>query len=320
VTLPRVSVIVPTRGRAETLERLLGSLSCQSYKDFEVIVVNDGSEREVTEVLARAAGNGLRLDEVTTAGVGAVEARRLGVEQARGDVLAFTDSDCVADAGWLAAGVRALDDADADLVQGLTVPERHVEPLERSVAHSVDDGLFATCNIFYRRSAFDAAGGFDGGAHDRLGFRADDHAKRLGFGEDTLLGWTVARAGRVADARDAVVRHEVVRPSVPELFSRAWQAGGFPALYREVPELEGRVVQRGIVLGKPGPRLLTYAMLAALFVRRPIVALLTAVLWALLRVRAGEARARTLPVQLALDATTCAALVLGSIRARKLVI
>src|SRR5204863_2940026 len=112
---------------------------------------NDGSDHDVTDAIEKSAANGLDVHELPTPGVGAVQARRLGVADARGDVLAFTDSDCVADPGWIAAGLQAMDDAHADLVQGLTVPERAVEPLERSVAHSVDDGLFATCNIFYRR-------------------------------------------------------------------------------------------------------------------------------------------------------------------------
>src|SRR5437870_1236555 len=80
--------------------------------------------------------------------------------------------------------------------QGLTRPARPVGPLERSVTAS-ESGLFDTCNMFYRRRAFDAAGGFDEGLADALGIPPHSALRLLGFGEDTVLGWAVARRGRV---------------------------------------------------------------------------------------------------------------------------
>jgi glycosyltransferase involved in cell wall biosynthesis len=318
----RVSVIVPTRDRSASLQRLLDALDAQTYDDFEVIVVDDGSSEDIAGLVAARAGD---LTCVRTTGVGAVRARCAGVAVARGSILAFTDSDCMPDASWIARGVAAIDDG-AEVVQGTTIPERPVGAFERSVAHNAGDGLFATCNVFYRREAYDRAGGFDRSAVDRLGFRPDHRARGLGFGEDALLGWAVARKGRVAYLPDAIVRHEVVKTSFLELVSRAWMAGAFPSLIREIPELQRTLLRRRVVLGRADARLCAYGF--PLLVLGPLspFGVVAAASWLISRGRRAFARdgavrgATSLLLDLVLDVTTCAALVAGSVRARKLVV
>src|SRR5204863_6977841 len=130
----------------------------------EAIVVDDASGDDSAVVAQHAAARGepvrvLRLERAA----GAVGARVAGVAAAVGELLAFTDSDCRPRPEWLAALVAAVD-GGADVVQGLTRPARAAGPLERTVATDGDDGLYATCNVAFRRAAFDAAGGFDPGA------------------------------------------------------------------------------------------------------------------------------------------------------------
>ena len=319
---PHVSVIVPTRDRGTSLALTLDALSAQTYDDFEVVVIDDGSSDDTPAVIAAA---GPRVRGVRTEGIGAVMARCAGIKQSRGDVLAFTDSDCVPQPDWLAHGVVAID-AGADIAQGRTIPERTVGPLERSISHSVDDGLFATCNMFYRRDAYERAGGFDRVAFSRLGFRPDEQAKGLGFGEDTLLGWAVARRGVLSSVPEAVVRHEVVQPPLREMFSRAWMAGAFPALVREVPELKGRLIRHRVVLGRTDPRLGAYGLFLSYGPLAPI-GLLAIGWWIGARAkravrrpgRVGR-RAYEVAIELALDLTTAVALLVGSVRARTPVI
>ena len=105
---PLVSVIVAARDSAATLPACLDALHRQDYPRVEIIVVDDGSADDTAEV-ARAGGAHV----VRTAPVGASAARNLGIEQARGAVVAFTDGDCVADPGWVRALVAALDTSGA---------------------------------------------------------------------------------------------------------------------------------------------------------------------------------------------------------------
>lgn len=312
---PRVSVIVPVRDRRDLLRDLSSALAAQTYRDAEVIVVDDGST-DGSAAIAEASGAIV----VRTPGVGAVAAREAGVRAARGEILAFTDSDCRPLPGWLAAGVAAID-AGADVVQGATRPARPPRPLERTVAVGVEDGLYATCNVFYRRSAYDVAGGFDRTAASRLRFRATRRARGLGFGEDTLLGWRVRRHGRAAFAPDAVVEHHVFEPDLPESLSRAWMAGAFPALVRDVPELRDVLLRRRLVLGRASRLPLYGAAVAACFGRRTLAEVAVAV-WAVVaaapvvrREPSWRRRAVAIPASLALDAVQAAALVVGSARA-----
>ena len=306
--MPHVSVIVPTRDRHDLLTRLLESLQQQTYDDFEIIVVDDGSAEPVI------APRPVRV--ITTDGVGAVQARAIGVRQSTGDVLAFTDDDCIADPDWVRNGVAAID-AGADVAQGRTMPERGVRANERSIEHGAHDGLFPTCNVFYRRSAFDAAGGFDTTAGDRWRFRPGRFGDRLGFGEDAALGWTVARNGTAAEVPDALVRHAVVHTSWRESLFRAWMAGGFPALVREFPELRRTIVRRRVVLGRPDARLLAYGIVLLPIPGVQLVGVFSVLGWFVMRSQRYGAGA---PRVLACDLAKNIALVVGSVRAGTLLV
>ncbi|MGH2728565.1 MAG: glycosyltransferase [Actinomycetota bacterium] len=323
--LPRVSVIVPVRDRRDLLRDLLDGLANQTMNDFEVVVVDDGSTDGSWDEAHNAAGRGLLVRVERTTGIGAVAARSVGVASARSDLLAFTDSDCVPDPGWLAAGVAALE-SGADIVAGATTAARAPDVLERTVYEEVDDGLCATCNVFYRRTAFDAAGGFTE-AGRLLGFRFNRRAKKLGFGEDTLLAWRVRRTGRFEFEPRALVRHGVLRPSVREILWRTWVVGAFPTLVREVPELRTLLLRGRMWLG-PRRRLPVYALIPAAALPWRIWLLPAVGVWWVAATTITMRRARgsrkrrllAIPVEMAVDAITAVALVAGSIRARTLVL
>jgi glycosyltransferase involved in cell wall biosynthesis len=317
-------VVVPVRNRRARLRILLDALDRQTLVDHEVIVVDDGSSDGSGDEAAADEQRGRPVTVLRTAGVGAVAARAAGVAVARAPFLAFTDSDCVPDPGWLAAGVAALE-AGADVAHGPTVPARQPGPLERSVASGEGDGLYTTSNVFYRRSAFEAVGGFDVAAAQWLGFRWGRRAHGLGFGEDTLLAWNVRRAGRAAYTPDARVVHAVLPADPADAFSRAWMAGAFPGLLRAVPELRPRLLRWGIVLGRPS-RLAAGAAVALVLAGRPYLAAGAVALWlADHRPRrtagsSGPEIVAALTVELALDVVAEAALLAGSLRARSLVV
>jgi len=317
---PCVSVVVPVRDRREMLAALLKALADQTYRDFEVVVVDDGSTDGSGEAAESAAGLDIRL--VQTPGVGAVEARKRGVVASRGEILAFTDSDCIPDPAWLENSVAAFVDG-VDLVQGRTEPIRPMGLLERSVSVDREDGLYATCNVLYRRDAFERAGGFDD-AHALLGFRPGAFGRGLGFGEDALLGWNVRKNGKAIFVPEALVRHDVVRPSPIETLRRSWMAGAFPSLVREIPELRGTLLRHRVFLGTRRIPLYVFVAATLLRLRRP--AGIAALWW--LGARALHAArveksprelARGVAIEMAADVVTGAALFVGSARARRAV-
>ena len=87
-TLPTFSVIIPTYNRAHTLPRAIESVLAQSFTDYELIVVDDGSSDETAKILERYP---IRMIRQPNSGVSA--ARNRGIEAARGQIIALLDSD-----------------------------------------------------------------------------------------------------------------------------------------------------------------------------------------------------------------------------------
>lgn len=95
--MPKISVIIPARNAGSCIEKCLLSLKAQTFQDFEVIVVDDAS-RDRTGEIARRYARVIKSEE--NSGEGA--ARNLGAQEAKGDILVFTDADVIAPSGWLA--------------------------------------------------------------------------------------------------------------------------------------------------------------------------------------------------------------------------
>jgi glycosyltransferase involved in cell wall biosynthesis len=90
ITVPLVSVIIPTYNRRSVLERAICSVLSQTFSDFELIVVDDGSTDSTPELLSRFDGKLYALHQENR---GVSAARNLGIRHSQGDLLAFLDSD-----------------------------------------------------------------------------------------------------------------------------------------------------------------------------------------------------------------------------------
>ncbi len=92
--MPRVSVVIPAFNRAALIGETLASVLAQTYRDFEVIVVDDGSTDDTPTILAEyERDTRVRVIRQTNQGQGA--ARNAGIGAARGEYVAFVDSDDV---------------------------------------------------------------------------------------------------------------------------------------------------------------------------------------------------------------------------------
>ncbi len=172
---PRVSVIIPVYNGAATIERALKSVFAQTFTDFEVICVDDGSTdptRAIVEQYARDYGDRVKLVEQANRGPSA--ARNHGVRRSSGEYIAFLDADDVWMPRKLELTVAAmLDDPDAALVYSDTIVANEAGeevrrlPTRPDAAHapSMDDLLaqiwpITPSMVVTRREAFDRAGGF----------------------------------------------------------------------------------------------------------------------------------------------------------------
>jgi cellulose synthase/poly-beta-1,6-N-acetylglucosamine synthase-like glycosyltransferase len=111
--MTRISVVVPAYNAERTLERCLQALHAQSLPAYEILVVDDGSS-DATASIAERFARVLR----NTRAKGAGGARNTGALAATGEVIAFTDSDCVPNPDWLANIARALEEDGVGAVAG----------------------------------------------------------------------------------------------------------------------------------------------------------------------------------------------------------
>jgi GT2 family glycosyltransferase len=164
---PSVSVVVCTYNGGRTLEQCLRSLLALDYPDYEVIVVDDGSADDTPAILARFPG----VLAVRQPNRGLSAARNVGLREAAGEVVAYTDSDCFADPDWLTHLVYQLYRSGAAAVGGPNLtPEDGwlaacVAAAPGQPTHVLESDQVAEhipgCNMAFDREALLAINGFD---------------------------------------------------------------------------------------------------------------------------------------------------------------
>ena len=211
VTRALVSVVVPTCGRVELLERCLGALDAQEIPAsmYEVVVVDDSADGSATAVAERIASEATMTLRCVRSGSlsGPAHARNVGWRAARGGIIAFTDDDCVPSPRWLRGGVCAM--VTSGGIAGAYGPIRVPLPdeptdYERDAA-GLERAEFATANCFYTRRALEEVGGFDERftsawrEDSDLFYQLLERGRRLGFAHDALVvhpvrpvGWGVS--------------------------------------------------------------------------------------------------------------------------------
>ncbi len=147
----RYSVIIPVYNRPDEADELLQSLTRQSFKDFEVIIVEDGSSIPCKDVAERYQ-NILDIRYYAKPNSGPGQTRNYGAERSRGEYLIILDSDCILPEGYFAAVEEELQKAPADAFGG---PDRaHVSFTDIQKA------------INYSMTSFFTTGGIRGGEEE----------------------------------------------------------------------------------------------------------------------------------------------------------
>jgi glycosyltransferase involved in cell wall biosynthesis len=309
---PKASVVVATYNRAPLLERLVGALNAQTLPaaDFEIVIVDDCSTDGTAEALDRLARHSRVPLRVLRQAMnqGPAVARNRGAAEARADVIAFTDDDCVPSPGWLSAGLELA--GPGRIVVGRTDPAPGQPEGRFSRTVRVRDTRFMqTCNVFYGRAELIANGGFD----SRF---------RRAAGEDTELGMRLQALGASAVfCEEALVHHDVRPSSFRAALREAWGKWiDLPLVVKLHPSLRGRLPWR--IFWKESHLYMIAALPAVAAAALSPWLLLGAVPWLAFRtVEAPLAKRRAtrvllLPAAFLLDAAEVIAMVRGSLRHR----
>ena len=164
---PMVSVIVPVYNGARTLGACLAALAAQSYGNYQVLVVDDGSTDATADIAGGYPCSLIRLGR----NVGSARAKNHGAERAAGDILFFTDADCRVGRDALAHVVEDFGAPDVDGVVGLLANScphaNYASQFKNLWMHFTylrqprRVGLFFTSAAAIRRDLFEQEGGFD---------------------------------------------------------------------------------------------------------------------------------------------------------------
>ena len=170
MSTPTVSVVIPAYNHGAYLAQTINSALAQTWRDFEVVVVDDGSKDNTPEVAASFA-SAIRFIRQENRGMAG--SRNTGISQARGEFVAFLDDDDLWEPEYLAhvipalqqdptagacrAGFQIMDGAGTRLPQQTNL---EVAP-DRMYDRLIDGGFFPPCTVTVRKSAFETLGVFD---------------------------------------------------------------------------------------------------------------------------------------------------------------
>jgi len=199
--VPKVSVIVCSYNGGQTLEACLRSLKKVNYSDYEVVLVDDGSTDNTKEIVSHHPW----IRAIHQPNMGLSVARNVGAAHATGEILAYTDSDCMADPDWLYYLVGTLLSGDYAGVGGpnISPPAQNWQQACVAAAPGGPSHVLLTdvvaehipgCNMAFHRWAFDKIGGFD-----------PEYRKA---GDDVDFCWRLQQEGEViAFSPSAIVWH-----------------------------------------------------------------------------------------------------------------
>ena len=212
---PKFSVVIPVYNRPQEIQELLESLAQQTTRNFEVIVVEDGSQASSEEVVRRFQGQ-MPIQYIYKANSGPGPSRNAGFEIAKGDYLVIFDSDCVLPPTYFEAVECGLRQGSLDAWGGPDRAHEKFTVIQRAMGYTMSSVLTTggirggnrrigwfqprSFNMGFSRKVYEATGGFrfDRFAEDielsirmkdlgfRVGLIADAfvyHKRRTGFGQ-----------------------------------------------------------------------------------------------------------------------------------------
>jgi GT2 family glycosyltransferase len=206
--LPLCSIVIPTRQRLRSLVGCLGAIAASDYPihRLQVIVVDDGGGGSALDDVVLPLGGRLEIHVTHTAGLGPAGARNAGSKEAAGEVLAFTDDDCLVDSGWIRALCTAMGPSTRTAVGGRTLNGLHDNHWSATSQHIIDlvyayynanpahATFLTTNNLAVPTEAFRDLGGFD-------------ERYRTAEDRDFCRRWLASERGMIY-APEALVDHE----------------------------------------------------------------------------------------------------------------
>jgi len=189
-----ISVIIPTYNSEKTIEKCIRALLNQSYpkNEYEIIVVDDGSTDRTADVIPKFK----RVKLIEQKHRGPAVARNLGVKNSKGQIILFTDADCIPDKKWIKNMVEPFDDKEVIGVSGTYKTFNKSSLIARFAGYEIEErhkklekqkyidfiGTFSAAfrkNIFLKSKGFDETFTTSSGEDPELSFRIEKYGKMV---------------------------------------------------------------------------------------------------------------------------------------------
>lgn len=219
--IPKISVVIPVKNEEETIQECIKGVFSQTIRPYEILVI-DGNSTDGTIERVKEFPVKILLEDYGSVG----GARQVGLENAKGNYIAYTDADCIPEKNWLEHLTKGFDQNIVGVGGSLTYVGNRL--WEKSIAlimntklgsaNSVQGRIFKEkrfvksipgCNCLYRREDLISVGGFN---------------VNLSINEDTELNRRLTKIGKILYSPNAMVVHTQKR-GLKEFSKRMYQFG-----------------------------------------------------------------------------------------------
>ena len=204
-----VSIIIVTKNHSKYLLKCLNSVLNQTYKDFEIIIIDHNSSDNTAEII-----KSLKSDKIKyflnkdNKGIAAV--RNYGVTKSKSDYIFFTDSDCIVSKNWIEEGMSILENNNIAGVEGKTIAENQNFGASQHFVENFKGGQYQTCNMGYKKKNLMECNMFN--------------EKYQNAYEDIDLAIRIKKSSIIEFNPDMLVLHQLVQWNIKSLISNAFRA------------------------------------------------------------------------------------------------
>lgn len=238
-----VSVVVPVYNAELMIGACIEALLAQDYpkEHYEIIIVDNGSSDQTAQIIKQYPVKYLLENTAQSS----YAARNKGAQEAKGETLAFTDADCVADPNWLKNGIKAFADEKVGCVAGEIQAAHPESDIEKYLAEKNELSQIKTspdfplpypktANAFYRKDVFDIIGFFE---------------QKWISGGDADFAWRMQleTSYKLVFDSKALVRHKH-RATIRQMFNQCCKwGGGYSLLVKKYKsQIKSRTVKQKI--------------------------------------------------------------------------
>jgi glycosyltransferase involved in cell wall biosynthesis len=227
---PLVSVAICVRNEERHIKGCVDSLLRQTFRDFELILVDDGSSDRTLEIINAFKDNRIKCFKNKEC-LGIAKSRNIAIKHSTGKYIFCTDADCTVNETWIEEGLRCFETGCLGIEGKLVYVSPNYEPtFSTQFMDNKSGGHFMTASVAYRKDIIEAVGGFN---------------EKINHFADRDLGLKVTKLGKVCFNENMIAVHPLVFQTPKGLIKSASRIEGRVYLFKRFGErvsIEWRLV------------------------------------------------------------------------------